>query len=243
MNFSEFKQMLGADPYSKDDDFLSARDSSPEHREAAGEAEAFEAMLKKALSVPVPGDLLDRIQAAVATAEQAASQPWQYREPWQYRAAAAALLAIGVTAAAWWQSARDWESVDDYLVDHWEVDGRAFVEQADAIPANNVEAVFALIGMQVTPEYARLIDFIHACPTPGSRGAHYVVDTDNGPVTLIYMPSVQDVEAHTMTVDNLIARALPLATGSLLVIGPDMASIEPWFALTRDALRPLSQTA
>ena len=237
MNFSEFKHILGADPYSRDDDFLSARDSSPEHREAAREAEAFEARLRKALSLPVPGDLLEDIRSAVASADEATSQPWQYR------AAAAVLLTIGVTAAAWWQSARDWESVDDYLVDHWEVDGRAFVEQADSIPADNVEAVFALIGMQVTAEYASQIDFIHACPTPGSRGAHYVVDTDNGPVTLIYMPSVQDVEAHTMTVDDLIARALPLANGSLLVIGPDMESIEPWFALTRDALRPLSQTA
>jgi hypothetical protein len=45
MNFSEFKKLIGADPWSQDPEVLRARNSAPEFEQAAGDAEAFERKL------------------------------------------------------------------------------------------------------------------------------------------------------------------------------------------------------
>ena len=63
MDFTEFKRKLGAEPRGGDPEYIAARDSSPEHREAAIRAEAFEDKLERAAKVPVPGDLIDTISA------------------------------------------------------------------------------------------------------------------------------------------------------------------------------------
>ena len=59
MNFSEFKKLIGADPWNQDPETLRARNSAPEFETAAKEAEAFEEKLQSALRIQAPADLLD----------------------------------------------------------------------------------------------------------------------------------------------------------------------------------------
>jgi hypothetical protein len=158
--------------------------------------------------------------------------------------AAGVLLALGVTAASLYQSAFRWDSIDAYIVDHWAVDGTAFVELADGQPVNPTTAaeLFASYGVEVSPALAGSIDILGACRTPGSRGAHMVVHTDQGPVTVIFMPKVASVDGHTLAFEGLLAQTLQLEKGSAVIIGPTQASIDPVYAMTRDGIRPISNT-
>ena len=51
MNYSEFKQLLGADPLNRDPETLAARNSDPGFEQAAREAERFERKLQGALNM------------------------------------------------------------------------------------------------------------------------------------------------------------------------------------------------
>jgi hypothetical protein len=243
MNFSEFKRILGAEPRSEDPEVLRARDSNPTYRAAAEEAAKFEDKLEAALSIGMPAELLDQI--ARIPAQVIALEPPAPKQKWRWLAAAAVFVAaVGFASYTWYESTFQWESVDDYAVDHWASDGEDLLAEADGLPVDRAEAdrLFASFGMRLSPALAQRIDFVHRCRTPDSRGAHMVITTDQGPVTLIFMPKVETVNGHILAFDNLIAATLQLERGSALVIGPNEEIIASVYTLARDGIRPIAQT-
>ncbi|MDX1554400.1 MAG: DUF3379 family protein [Xanthomonadales bacterium] len=241
MNFSDFKLTLGADPRSKDPDFLRARLADPELRVAAEEALAFEDKLDAALAVDVPSDLLDRISAIPSEAPQV--EP-QRQNRWAWLAAAAVVVAgVGFASYTWYESTFYWENVDDYIVEHWADDGNEFLQQADGQPDPNAEALFARFDVEISSELAARIDFIHACRTPGSRGAHMIITTENGPVTLIFMPEVDTDNGHILAMSDQVAATLPLERGSAVIIGPSEETITPIYLMARAGIRPVATTS
>lgn len=237
MNITDFKKILGADPKNQDPDFLRARDSDPAFQQAADQSEAFEGKLERALNIPAPPGLHEHVRA-VADEPPAAQPRWP-----AYAMAAAVLLAVGAVTVLWQQPADqwnslEWDSLEDYVVDHWGVDGELFIQLADGLPAGDVDDVLGRLGVEVSPALAGHIDYINICRTPDAMGAHMVLHTENGPVTLIFMPAVEVRGGETMTFDSLVARTLPLPTGSAVIIAPDAESIAPVYVMARDAIRP-----
>lgn len=244
MNFSEFKKALGIEPRSRDPEFLAARESTPEFREAAREAERFEGKLQAAFSIGMPPDLLERISRVP---ELAANEPKaRSGHAWRWLAAAAVVVAgVGFASISWYESTFEWESVDDFLVEHWNADGAQFLGLADGQPVaqRDVNSLFAGYDIVVSPALAERIDTLGNCKTPGGRGAHMVVITDEGPVTLIFMPEVDEVDGHILAFDNLVAATLKLERGSAVIIGLNEEMIAPVYALARSGIRPNSGTS
>ena len=115
MEFSEFKRLIGADPWNRDSETLRARNSAPEFEQAASDAEAFEHKLQSALHMQTPSDLLQDIKNI--------SQQPEQRRSWMPLALAASLvIAVGAVGMVWKQS-HQWESVEAYLADHYSHDG------------------------------------------------------------------------------------------------------------------------
>ena len=97
MNFSEFKRLIGADPWNRDPETLSARHSAPEFEAVAADAEAFEEKLQGALHIQPPADLLSQIEGI--------SQLPVRQRNWIPLALAASLLVfIGAAGLVWKQS-------------------------------------------------------------------------------------------------------------------------------------------
>jgi len=88
MNFSEFKKLLGADPWNRDSETLRARNSAPEFEQAAADAEAFENKLQSALLVQPSPDLLEGIKTI--SQEPARQRVWM-----PLALAASVLIAFG----------------------------------------------------------------------------------------------------------------------------------------------------
>ena len=196
MNFSEFKQALGADPKSQDPEFLRARESSEEFAEAAREAEVFEQKLEKATTLPMPEGLLQDIlnipgqPTPIAAGRQpVADKP--VRRRWIPLAAAASLLVAVGAASLVYQNANQWETVEEYLADHYRYDGHTLEHRSDGSPAGDAQALLADLGVSVENELSEIISVIKYCPTPDGKGAHMVLNTQTGPVTLIYMPGTE----------------------------------------------------
>ena len=230
MNFSEFKKLMGADPGNRDPETLRARHSGPEFEAAAAEAEAFEKKLQGALQVQPPADLLSRIQGI-------SREPVRKRN-WIPLALAASLLVFAGAAGLVWKQTRSWDSVESYVAEHYAHDGNRVLSLAgEKMPDEDIVKVLARLDASADKRLAGIIAFIKFCPTPGGRGAHMVVMTEQGPVTVIYMPDVPVIDGEAVSFDQMRARLVNLEYGSAAVIGSPSQDVENLVALVRESLK------
>ncbi len=230
MNFSEFKRLLGADPRNGDPGFLRARHSAPEFEQAAIEAERFEDLLDRAIDIPAPASLLNEILAIGQTPPET-GQPSR----WVPMAlAATVLIAVGAAGMAWkWN--RGWDSVEEYVVDHYRHDSDLAL---GGISVGKVQELFAGLSAQAAPALANIVGVIKYCPTPDGKGIHMILNTESGPVTVIYMPETRVTDREMFAFDNVEAILVDLQRGSAAIVGPDQQSISSLYAFVHDSILP-----
>ena len=230
MNFSEFKKLIGADPWNRDPETLRARHSAPEFETAAAEAEAFEKNLQSALNVLPPTDLLNDIKAI-------SRQPVRQRSWMPMALAASILIAVGAVGMVWKQS-RQWDNVEAYLADHYSHDGGALVAQAtDIVAYKDINKIMASLDAMADQPLSQRIRFIKYCPTPAGRGAHMVVSTEQGPMTIIFMPNTQVADGQMVKFDQMHAFLVNLEQGSAAIIGEPSQAVERLETVIRESLK------
>ena len=230
MNFSEFKKLIGADPWNRDPDTLRARNSAPEFETAAVEAEAFEEKLQSALHVRPPADLLDSIRSI-------SRQPVQSRNWVPLALAASLLIAVGAVGMVWKQS-RQFESIDAYLAEHYSHDGTALIAKATGNAAEqDIVRIMASLDASAGQKLSGRIKFIKYCPTMDGRGAHMVVKTDQGPMTIIFMPKTQVDDGKILEFDQMHALLVNLEQGSAAIIGNRSQAVENLESIVRESLK------
>ncbi len=230
MNFSEFKKLIGADPLNRDSETLRARNSAPEFEDAAAEAEAFEEKLQSALLIQPPADLLDSIKTI-------SQQPAKRRNWIPLALAASLLITVGAVTLVWKQS-HQWESVEAYVADHYSHDGSKLVAQAtDIVAQEDIDKIMAKLGATAGEQLSGRIKFIKFCPTPEGRGAHMVVSTDQGPMTIIFMPETQVTDGEMLEFDQMHAMLVNLEHGSAAIIGEQGQAVENLQAMVRESLK------
>jgi hypothetical protein len=233
MDFSEFLRRLGADPDDQDPEFVSARQSGAEFERAAVEAEAFEQQLKRATRLPAPDGLLDQI---LKISRESGRAPASGRR-WRHLALAAGLvLAVGA-AGITWNLNRSWESVDEYVMDHYRHDGEAMLLRTDAVSEQTIREFFTQFDVTATPGLTDIISVIKYCPTPDGTGVHMVLNTSEGLVTVIYMPATGVTDHQRMAFDNMNALYVSLEKGSAIIISPQQES-ESLYALVQQSIIP-----
>ena len=230
MNFSEFKKLMGADPLNRDPETLRARQSSPEFEAAAAEAEVFETKLQSALHMRVPPDLLEQIKGI-------SGEPVRKRN-WIPLALAASFLIVVGAAGIVWKQTHQWDSVESYVADHYSHDGSKAVGMAEVnLPAKDVAGILNRLDARADQQLSGLIRFIKFCPTPNGRGAHMVVSTDQGLMTIIYMPKTQVVDGEMVDFDQMHALLVNLDHGSAAIIGTQSQTVENMVATVRGSLK------
>ena len=230
MNFSEFKKLMGADPLNRDAETLRARHSSPEFEAAATEAEAFEEKLQAAVLFNPPDDLLNQIKGI-------SQQPVQ-RRSWIPLALAASLLVFVGAAGLVWKQSHQWDSVEDYVADHYSLDGSAVIAKAgEQLSDQDIAKILTRLDARADEQLAGLITFIKYCPTPNGRGAHMVVSTDQGPMTIIYMPEIQATDGEVVEFDQMHASLVNLEHGSAAIIGSKYQNVDSLVVMVRDSFK------
>jgi hypothetical protein len=230
MNFSEFKKLIGADPGNRDAEILLARQSAPEFESAAAEAEAFEEKLQVALNIQPPADLLDQIKSI-------SQQPVRQRN-WIPLALAASLLILFGAAGLVWKQSQQWDSVESYIADHYSHDGSTAVAMAkENISDQDITKILSSLDATADSELSGRIRFIKFCPTPDGRGAHMVVSTDQGPMTIIYMPKTRVTDGEMVDFDQMHALLVNLEHGSAAIIGERSQSVESLVSTVRGSLK------
>lgn len=228
MNLSEFRRRLGAEPRSKADEMRRAREASEAHRAVAREADRLEHRLERALDVPVPKDLVDSLRAIPST--EARPRRW-----WPVALAASLLLAVGA-AGVGLRVSNEWASVQDYVMDHYRHDGERLVAESLQDGYGDVHEVLAKFGLDAEPALANIVGLVKLCPSPKGKGVHMVLHTDQGPLTVMYMPDthVHDGESWAFESKNVVLVDLP--NGSAAIIGAQDTPLRDYYAMLHDAL-------
>jgi hypothetical protein len=230
MNFSEFKKLIGADPLNQDHETVQARNSAPEFEAAAAEAGVFEEKLQAALNIQPPTDLLAEIKGI--------SQTPAKKSNWVPLAMAASLVVVVGAAGIVWKQTHTWDSVEAYVADHYSHDGSSVVAKAsEAAPAEDIIKIMARLGATADQQLASRIRFIKHCPTPDGRGAHMVVVTDQGLMTIIFMPEVQVNDGEVVEFDQTHALLVDLGHGSAAIIGDMSQSLDSMGPLVRESIK------
>jgi hypothetical protein len=128
--------------------------------------------------------------------------------------------------------------VESYIADHYSHDGNAAVEKAKAgVPDQDVNKILARLDATAGKELSGLIRFVKYCPTPDGRGAHMVVSTDQGPMTIIYMPKTRVAEGEEVIFDQMHAVLVNLDQGSVAIVGEESQRVDDLVVLVRDSLK------
>ena len=204
-----------------------ARRAGPEFEAAATAAERFEALLRDAVEVPVP----DSLVADLAVLRPSGSRRW-----WPAALAAGLLLVVGA-ATVIGQLRPGWDSVEDYVIDHYRHDGPEMLARQVTTDTAQARALLAAFDLDAAPALIDIIDVIKVCPTPDGRGVHMVLNTASGPLTVIYMPRTTVTDRARLAFDDLDAMLVELPVGSAAVVGHE---VENYYALVHDSLRPLA---
>ncbi|MEJ8568730.1 DUF3379 family protein [Elongatibacter sediminis] len=229
MNFSEFKRLLGAEPGNRDPEFLRARESSPEFAEAAAESDRLEAQLKRALDLPVPAGLIDEIK-----------QTPQRREhpPLRYFALAASVLLAALAAIAVWRVDTGPVPIEEYVANHFNHDGSIVLQRGEGQVADNVQELLASFDLTMDAEAAGKVGYMMLCPTPEGVGVHFMVHTENGPVTVIVMPETAVSGGEHFAFNGMHAELIALDRGSAAIIAPQSGLLAGMDAFVQQSIVP-----
>jgi len=229
MDCAEFQRRLGADPDALDATMRTHAAGCADCTLALAQAQAFERRLAEAFDIPVPADLAARVlaaaQADVAPVRLATAQadrpahlrarPRRRQGAWLALAAAAVLVvALGLTH---WRANAN--SLPALAIAHVVApDERNALDLKTPLPRADVEATFAARGVHLVA--APPVDVVYAakCGLGGAPIVHMVMPESDGPVSVMYVPGARERASESLSRDDLIARAVPMEHGALVMV-------------------------
>lgn len=230
MNYFEFKNILDADPYSKDAAFLHAKNNDPRCSRAYQEAMKKEQIIQAALSVPVPAHDIEQIKF-----HQAQAQQHQFRN--NYLAiAASALLLLG--AGVFFFSSSPRSDLEKFINEALLMEPAVYMSDAE-IPQAELAPLFASINTAVDGDLGG-VHFMKLCPTLNGKGARMVLMNDlNQPITVLYMPNSPVEQAIDMQMKGFKGKIIALDQGSAAIISRPHESTAQIENQLIKALKPL----
>ena len=230
MNCLEFRRLLGVEPASARADFLAHRDACAACAEAFARASAFEADIKRALAVPVPEGLADKILLRQTTERRRDRVALRGRNLW--RIAAALVLAVGAGALGWrWTVTRD---IAGLAIAHLPHEPYALTAHGQ-VPSDKVRAAFDRYGVHLAGAPAQ-VDYVQNCRVGANHAVHMVMQRGEGPVTVMYFADRAEGHAKRFERDGLMGRAVPIGQGTLVLLAAHDQSFDSIEAAWRESL-------
>jgi hypothetical protein len=111
--------------------------------------------------------------------------------------------------------------------------------KADGRVADEVQAFLNRFDVEAMPALAGIVGVIKYCPTPDGKGVHMVLNTERGPVTVIFMPATPVMDRERFTFDGRDVVLVQLRSGSAAIIGSPTQQVADLYALVRESIVPV----
>lgn len=232
MDCVEFRRQLGIAPEALD---AQARahlaDCSSGCIEAAADARAFEARLGRALAVPVPQALAQRLRDLPTAA--LARGPRSRRTAWiAFVAAASLVLAFGL--AQWRRNA---VPLADLAIAHVTApDERAAWSLREPVAAREVEAAFVERGVPLAGAPPAGVAYVALCGIANRPIVHMLMPEQGRPVSVLYLPRYPPAAPTAFRREELSGRTVPVGDGTLVLLARSTQRFDAIEHAWRDAI-------
>lgn len=231
MNYFEFKQILDADPYSKDPEFLQAKANDKRCRQAYQDAMVKEQVIMDALNIPVPEMNIEHIKF-----HQAQNKQNRFRN--QFFAMAASMVLV-VGAGFFMLSNSQSSDLEKFINEALMMEPAVYMSQEE-IPQDDLAPLFASINTAIDGDLGD-VHFMKLCPTLNGKGARMVVMNElNQPITVLYMPNSPVEEAINMQMEGFKGKIVALEQGSAAIIARPHESTAQIETALINTLKPIN---
>lgn len=214
MNCLEFRRLLGSEPSSSLVDFAAHRATCAFCSTAHARADEFEARIRHALSVQVPGNLADRILLAQTTRSRHGTRS---RRRGMAAFAVAAAASILVVLLALNKPGDEMPVLAGMVADHLQEHVVSASDAATPVASAEVIEAFAERGV-VLAAVPDGINYVHKCPAGPYRTVHMVMPESGDPVSVVYVADRKASARVDFHRDGMHGRELPLGHGSLVIL-------------------------
>ena len=227
MNCLEFRRLLGSEPLSSTAEFVRHRHECARCADAAARAADFEAALRRALHIDAAPQFAESILLAQATRQN--RHHARLRRGGLLAVAAMLVLAVGIGMHV------EAKPLSTQAVDH--LVGEAVVLTSTVpVSADAVRAAFAQRGIALKSVPDRTITFVGCCPMGRHRTVHLVMTERNAPDTVNFVVDRRAGQREDFERDGWRGRAVPLGTGTLVLLAHGAGAFDDVEALWRAAL-------
>lgn len=224
MNCLDFQRQLNADPRRLSPEAEAHAEECPTCARRLVKQLHLEAELAQALLVDPPEGLADRVLLATRLDRQRTRRPL-------YALAASLVVAVGIGLAlpVWHQEDLAGEGIAHVLREP------QFLVANETVARDRLAAQFARVGAALAGE----LPAVHAgpCEVPGGDGAHIVLDTPHGRVTVLLIPHRQAPEASSKLDRGLIAVVHGARRGCYTLVADNARALAYVQALLEKQLR------
>lgn len=208
MDCLQFRRIAGADPGHLDEAARAHAEACPRCAAHLGELRALDARILAALEVPVPG-------ATGLPGGSSAPIVGVDRRRWL---ALAASLVAGVLVGTLLWVAGPQNSLARDLVEHLGHEPEALVVTGRPEDAEVLDAVLERGGIRLRPGIGT-VSYANSCEFRGHDVPHLVVQTDDGPVTVMVLRHERPARPVRFREGGHTGRIVPVGPGSVAVIG------------------------
>ena len=210
MNCLELRRKQRAEP-------RSLSDAAQAHLRTCASCQAFvraadesERELERALDVPIPDGLADRVMLRARGGQRAAWHRWAL--------AASVALAVAVALSFAWKSRSSSDAYARLAIEHVLHEPESLTSELDATP-EALRAAIRGFGGRMSESLGR-VRYVRLCPVEDTTGWHIVFETPQGLATLILVPGKSLAHAESVSIDGWNALAQPTRHGYYVVVTP-----------------------
>jgi hypothetical protein len=216
----EFRRKAIIDPENQCKEFLQKAHERNENRHFVEDQIDFQHTLTKTLWVDVPKNLTDRIILSQQLAEHKKNRQHQNLYRYMTGIAAALVIALGVTfflPTDFLATESDPQQLTRQIINHLYEDTHALNVSMD-VPKNSIDTMLASYGGKLSAPIGN-VTFLGHCIVGKHTGIHLVLNTSQGLVTVIILPS-DTIQAENQITDPQFKGIIyPSHKGSIAIIG------------------------
>lgn len=203
MNCEEFRTLVGAEPNTTRPDVLAHAEQCAECARYREEMQAMDRLIYRALAVDVR-------PAAAPELPQSNRRIWRM-------AASVLITAIAVAfTSIWLLTPRDTFAAE--VIAHIQEEPDSLLITKQSVSDELVEGILGKAGIRLKPGVA-LVSYATPCTFHGRLSPHLVVQTEQGPVTVLVLPEEPTRPRQAIDEEGFQGVVLPAPRGVIVVLG------------------------
>lgn len=230
MNCEQSRTIIGAEPNSTNPELLAHLEQCPECARYRQEMQAMDRLIYRALAVEVAApSSITEIEQAREKRIAAAGNKSRF-----WRMAASVLITASLVAvtSVWLLTPR--ESLAAESIDHVLHEQESLVRTTATVDPLQVEKILAASRIRLKPSATR-VSYAMSCEFRGHNIPHLVVQSEQGPVTVLVMADVARQDLEQINDHGFQGVILPAPRGVIVVLGKDVP-VDAVAATVLDAL-------